>query len=338
MTRKPPIRGIDVRSYAPANGPSTAGVREDAVTVLLIVAAILASTAAGVWAERRHGGRAGLLARRLLMFVLYVVLPPAIFFNLSRADLDLDAGLGIALALASLVVLAVCAWLVGNGMLRLSRPSVGALVCAVLVVNTGYLGYPTVAALLGFGALSEAVAYDVLVSMPVLLIGAFAVGAAFGDRAGEGVRERLVAFLARNPPLYAALAALVAPEALAPDVLVDASRVAIVAIMPLGFFAVGAALAAEAEEGRIGFPPRLDAPVASAVALRLIAGPALLYLISLPLIDLPTTYLLLAAMPSGLNTMVVAHAYGLDLRIAASAIAWSTGIAVSVLTLGGLVA
>ena len=52
---------------------------------------------------------------------------------------------------------------------------------------------------------------------------------------------------------------------------------------------------------------------------------------SLPLIDLPDTYLLLAAMPSGINTMIVTHAYGLDLRVAAGSVAWSTAIAVAAL-------
>lgn len=305
--------------------------------VLAIVATIVGSTGAGVWAEHRYGGRAGLAARRGMLAVLYVILPPAIFFNLARAEIDVDAGIGVALGLVSLAALAACAWAVGSRVLKLGRPAIGAVICAALVVNTGYLGYPVVAALLGFGALSEAVAYDVLVSMPALLVGAFAVGAAFGDRAGEGVRERTAAFLTRNPPLYAALGALLAPEALAPDLLVDASRIAIIAILPLGFFAVGAVLAEEAEEGRLGFPPRLDRAVASAVALRLVAGPGLLLLLALPLIELPDTYLLLAAMPSGLNTMVVAHAYGLDVRIAAGAIAWSTAIAVAALTLAAAI-
>lgn len=294
----------------------------------LIVVAIVVSTAAGLLAEHRYGERAGEAARRLMLLVLYVILPPAIFFNLARADLSVDAGVGILLGLAALAAVATCAWFVAARLLRLPRASVGAAICAVLVVNTGYLGYPVVAALLGFDALSEAVIWDVLVSGPALLLGAFAVGAAFGDRAGEGVGERVGTFLTRNPPLYAAIAALVAPDALAPDVLVDAARVAIVAILPLGFFAVGAALAGEADEGTIGLPPRLDAPVATAVALRLAGAPVLLYALSAPLIDLPGTYLLLAAMPSGLNAIIVAHAYGLDLRIAAGAITWSTAIAV----------
>jgi predicted permease len=163
----------------------------------------------------------------------------------------------------------------------------------------------------------------------VLLLGAFSVGAAFGERSGEGAGERIAAFFTRNPPLYAAALALIAPDSLAPDPLVDASRIALVAILPLGFFAVGAALAEEAEEGSVPVPPPLDAPVAAAVAIRLLVAPTLLYLLALPLIDLPDTYLLLAAMPCGLNTMIVTHAYGLDLRIAAGAVAWSTAIAVA---------
>lgn len=293
-----------------------------------IVATILVATAVGVWAEERYGGRAGIAARRGLIFVLYFVLPPVTFFNLARADIDVNAGAGVALAYVALGAVAFTAWFVAARVLRLERPAIGSVMCCALIANTGYLGYPLVAALLGFDALSEAVVYDVLVSAPALLLGAFSVGAAFGEAAGEGVRERTAAFFTRNPPLYAALLAVIAPDSLAPDVLVDASRIAIVAVLPLGFFAVGAALAEEADEGAIAVPPPLDAPVAAAVAIRLVLAPVLLYLIALPLIELPDTYLLLAAMPCGINTMIVTHAYGLDLRISAGAVAWSTAIAV----------
>jgi predicted permease len=302
------------------------------------VITIVGATAVGVWAERRYGGRAGIGARRALLFVLYVVLPPATFFNLARVDVDVDLGVGIVVGWAALAIATLLAWLIASRALSLSRPAVGSVICTALVVNTGYLGYPLVAALLGFDRLPEAVAYDVLVSSPALLLGAFSVGAAFGERAGEGPRERVAAFFTRNPPLYAALLALVAPDSLAPDVLVDASRIAIVAILPLGFFAVGAALAEEAEEGAMPVPPPLDAPVATVVALRLLVAPSLLYLLALPLIDLPETYLLLAAMPSGINSMIVTHAYGLDLRISAGAVAWSTAIAVAAIVPVSIVA
>jgi predicted permease len=296
--------------------------------MLVIVAAITVATAAGIWAERRYQDRAGLAARRSLLFVLYFVLPPTTFLNLVRVHFDANVGIGIALGFVALAGAVLLAWAVASRFFDLSRPQTGSVLVCVVVANTGYLGYPLVAALLGFDDLSQAVVYDVIVSGTALLLGAFSIGAAFGDRAGDGARQRFAAFFTRNPALYAAALAVVAPDALAPTALVDASRIAIVAVLPLGFFAVGTALAAEAEEGSLPIPPPLDAPVALAVAIRLIVAPGLLYLLALWLIDLPDPYLLLAAMPCGINTMVVTHAYGLDLRISAGAVAWSTAIAV----------
>jgi hypothetical protein len=305
--------------------------------VLAIAAAIVVSTAIGIWSEHRFGARASATARRGMLIVLWWVLPPVTFLNLVDANLDLDAGLGILFGLASLILLGLAAWTLGTRVLRLPRASTGALISSVIVVNTGYLGYAVVAALVGFDELGEAVAYDILVSSPALLVGSFAIGAAFGERAGEGARERAGAFFTRNPALVAALLAVLAPSSLAPEALVDASRVVIIAILPLGFFAVGVALAESAETGRAKFPPPLDAPVAAAVALRLVGGPLLLLALSAAFIDLPDTYLLLAAMPCGLNTMVVGHAYGLDLRIAAGAITWSTALAVAVLAVAAAI-
>ena len=69
-------------------------------------------------------------------------------------------------------------------------------------------------------------------------------------------------------------------------------------------------------------------PVAAILGLRLLLAPGLLYLLSLPFIDLPGSYLLLAAMPCGINTLVIGHIYGLDLRTTAQSVAWSTAIVV----------
>ncbi len=303
-----------------------------------IIAAIAVSTAVGVWAERHYGAAATAASRRLLLATLYFVLPPVTFLNLVDADLSGDAGLGILFGLVSLSLLGLVAWFVATRVLHLRRASAGAVISSVIVVNTGYLGYAVVAALFGFDDLGEAVAFDILVSGPALLIGSFAVGAAFGDGAGETVRDRVIAFFTRNPALYAALLAFIAPSTLAPETLVEISRVVIICILPLGFFAVGVALAEGAETGAAAFPPRFDKPVATAVAIRLAGGPLLLLALSAAFIDLPGTYLLLAAMPCGLNTMVVGHAYGLDLRVDAGAIAWSTAIAVVGLGVAALVA
>jgi predicted permease len=183
-------------------------------------------------------------------------------------------------------------------------------------------------ALLGHDELSTGVLFDVLVSGPALMLGAFAVGADFGDKAGGAPRERARTFLTRNPPLYAAILGLLAPKALAPTALVDASQVLVVAVLPIGFFAVGATLAEGAEHGELPFPPPFTRPVALAVAARLALAPGLLMLLAAPLIDLPSAYRLMSAMPTGLTAMVVSHAYGLDNRTVAEAITWSTAIVV----------
>jgi predicted permease len=296
--------------------------------VLLIAGAIAASTGIGVWSERRWPQGAAEAARKGLVAILYFLLPPVIFFNLAAAEIDLDHGIGIGLAITAISLTSVLVWFISSRLMHLPRHQVGAMICTVLVVNSGYLGYPMSVALLGREQLSTAVLYDVLVSGPCLLLGAFAVGAAFGTKAGETPRQRVRAFFTRNPPLYAAIAGLLAPAALAPDVLVDISQALVVAILPIGFFAVGATLAEGAEHGELPMPPPLNRQVLVSLVGRLAIAPALLMLLAAPLIDLPATYRLLAAMPTGLNSMVVSHAYGLDNRIVAEAVTWSTAIVV----------
>lgn len=296
--------------------------------VLLIVAAIVAAVAVGVQAERRRPRAAALAARRALTLMLYGLVPPVIFFNLAASEIDLELGAGLGLGLVAVTIVALLVWWLASRVLRLDRPRTGAVVSAVLCVNSGYLGYPLTVALLGRDQLSTAVLYDVAVTGPSLLLGAFAVGAAFGTKAGEAPGERVRAFFTRNPPLYAAIAGLLAPEALAPALLVDLSQALIVAILPIGFFAVGATLAENAERGELPLPPPLTKPVALTMVARLILVPGLLLALAAPLIDLPAPYLLLAAMPTGLNSMVVAHAYGLDMEITAEAVVWSTAIVV----------
>ena len=83
-------------------------------------------------------------------------------------------------------------------------------------------------------------------------------------------------------------------------------------------------------------PPPLSGSTALVIGTKLVLLPGLLYLLALPLIDLPDTYLLMALMPSGLNSMIVAHAYGLDLATTAEAVTWTTAIVVVVALVASL--
>jgi predicted permease len=298
--------------------------------VIPIAAAIALSGAIGIGAERRFGEPARRAARGIWTGILYTLVPFIVFFNIARLHVNVNVAGGLVLAYVTLALVGLAAYLLGSRALRLARAETGSLIAAAMQVNTGYVGLPLVVALLGAGHLGQAAAYDAVVTAPWLFGPVFAVGAAFGEDAGEGARERIRAFFARNPPLLAVIAALLAPDALAPDALVHASRIAVFALVPLGFFAVGVTLATESEEGALAFPPALTRPIGAALALRLLVAPGLLYLLALPLIDLPGSFLLLSAMPCGVNSIVVAHRYGLDMRLPAGAVAWSTTIVVAV--------
>ena len=288
--------------------------------------AIVASVAAGVWAHRRYDERALALTRRLLDAMLYAALPFIVFFVLARAELTAGAGLGLLLGYASLAITGAVAYVVATKVLRLPTASAAMVVVAAIMANSGFFGAPVVATLLGGDDLGAAITYDALVSGPMFFVVAFAVAAAFTTR-GERPGVRLRTYVLRNPPLLAVAAALVAPDALAPDLLVDAARLLLIALAPVGFFVVGVQLAHE----RVGLPPPLSAPVAVVVALRMALAPlTLLALAAATAVDLPHAYLAQATMPVGVNTLVVAHAYDLDRGLAAAALAWSTALALAI--------
>ena len=300
-----------------------------------LAAVIAAATALGFGAEHRWPEGAVRAADRVVWVVLWVLLPIVSFFNLAALELTAEVGAGIGFAYAGMAVALGAAFLVGGRVLRLPRPSVGALMNSSALANTGYLGLPFTVAVLGFGELPNAVAYDVLVSGIATVTVGFSVGAAFGTVA-DRPRERIAAFFVRNPPLWASAAGLLAPSALAPEWAVDATRVLVLAILPLGFFAVGVTLAAEAEEGVARFPPPLDGAVATAIAIKLVVPVGVVLGLSEVVVDVPDSYLTQAAMASAISNIVIANEYGLDRGLVAAAIVWTTAAVVAVGTVAVL--
>ncbi len=273
----------------------------------------------------------------MMSALLYVVMPAVAFFNIARLEVTVDVGLGLLLGWVALILTALIAYVFATRILALPRPAAGTLINTSMHGNTAYLGLPLCVAVLGAEHLSEAVAYDVLVQLPIFLLGVTGVGAAFGATAGASSAERFRAFFLRNPPLLATIAGLIAPASLAPDLLVDATRTLVFAMLPVGFFAVGVTLAAESEQGTIPLLPRLGRREVAAVGLRLAVAPLLLFLLAAPVIEIPPAYLLQAATPVGISGLVIAHAYGLDSGFAAAAIAWTTAVVLVIALAGGLV-
>jgi len=285
--------------------------------VLAVAAVILAGTAAGVLAVRRRPD-ATVLADRMLWISLWVILPPVTFFNFARFEPSSEVGAGVVFAYIGLGVALAVAWLLARGPLRLEGHTRGAFMCAAFHANTGFLGLPFTTVLLGSDALPEAITYDQLVSTPWLLVVAFAIGAHHTEAEGE---SRLGAFLTRNPALLAMVLGLLAPDALAPDLAVDAANVLVVALAPLGFFALG--VYAAAGDG-LRFPPALSAPVVAAVLVKLTVPVAVVAGCAALIHDVPDAFLVQAAMPTGLNALLLVTAYSLDRAIISGAIVYST--------------
>jgi predicted permease len=294
--------------------------------VVWILLTILVSVSAGIYGEHRWPGKAGSGSRRGLLLILYFVLPPIVFFNIAHVELTFGGGAGIGAGVLTSICVGLLAWFLAVPVLKLDRPVAGAVIVSAILANTSYLGYPMVYTLMGGEALTNAVLFDVVVSYLTLMIGAFGVGAAFGTKAGEGFRERLKAFFLKNPILFAAILGLLAPDAIAPDIAVDISRLLVGITLVVGFFAVGAILTEEVRDGVMKIPPRPHKPLGAVIICRRVAAPALLMLFTIPFSGVPDSYYLLAVMPTGLNSMIVGHAYGLDLRTAAEAIVYTTVI------------
>lgn len=292
--------------------------------MILVALAVVGSAAVGIFSERRFGG-ARTVAQRVLTLMLYVLVPFVSFVNIVHLHVTVAGGVGLGFAYVMVATVGFSAWAVGRFGLGLAGASLGAVICAVVVVNTGYLGYPMAVALLGAGSLPSAVVYDQLVSGPSLFVIGFAVGAGFGNVATSG-RARLRAFVTRNPPLLAVVAGLLAPAWLAPPPLPAISHVVVGVMLVLGFFAVGVYLSSERRMESAPLFQRPDRPAMLAIGLRLVAAPLILAGLSTLVIRVPSAYLLQAGMPAGINSLVVGHAFGLDQRLIATIIVWGTAI------------
>ena len=297
--------------------------------LLLVASVVLLATGFGIVCEHRTA-LAPRAARAALQLMLYVLVPFVSFVSIAHLALTVGAGVGLVFAYLGLGVAGIAVWAIGRSVLDVPRPVLGALICSAVLVNTGYLGLPMTVALLGTSHLGAAVAYDQVVSGPMLFIVGFGVGAAFGVRGGESSRARFRTFLTRNPPLIAVVAGLLAPASLAPGALVHASHLVVDALLPLGFFVVGVTLSTERREDDAPLLELPDRRVLLGVGARLLVAPALLALVSALIVRLPSAYVLLAAMPTAVNSLLVGHAYGLDQRLIATIIVWSTATVLAV--------
>jgi predicted permease len=290
--------------------------------MLAIVATMLVcGVLGGVFAHLRPEN-SDAFAKRLMDFVLWVIIPPVLFFNLASYEFTVQTGKALALAWVGNLLLLAVAFLVARR-LPLTRPQIGAFVCCAVMGNTAYLGYAFSGAALGGDQIDTAIIFDIVVMLPSLIFIAFSVAAAFGSYA-ESTRERFKSYFTRNPLIFTAVLALLAPDSFSPEWARELTHYLVYAILPLGFFAVGIVVRHESEVDKLSFPPRLTGPVALASGLKLGFLPLFLLATDHWVTAIPTAYVLQAMMPTGLNNLLLANNYGLDRKLTASIIVWTT--------------
>lgn len=263
------------------------------------------------------------VAKRLMDVVLWVILPPVLFFNLAHFEFTAEAGKALGLAWVGNLLLLGIAYIAATRLFTLTRPQIGAFICCAMMGNTAYLGYAFTSAALGSKALDDAIIYDILLMLPSLIFIAFSVGAAYGTHA-DTPRERFKSYFTKNPLLFTAILALLAPDSLSPQWARDFTHLLVYAILPAGFFAVGIVVRHESELDKLSFPPKLTAPVAAASLLKLSFLPLFLIAMDAWVTKIPKAYVLQAMMPTGVNNLLLANNYGLDRKLTTSAIIWTT--------------
>ena len=308
------------------------------MSTALLTAVIVASVAAGMVCAPRLPGHGVPMAKTLARVLLWALFPIIYFFVMARLQLSAGVGVGLLFAYAELGVVGMLAWLAATRWLHLTRPATGALVVSVVLANTGYLGLPLVTSLLGNGALGPAIAYDAAVSAPMFFVVAMAIGAVFGAAEDEPATAGATALaIVRNPSLVAVVAGLVAGRvapSVAPDALLHLSHDLVYVSVPIAFFMVG--ISVRDEGSLLRFPPPLTPAVGVVVGLRLVLAPLLMLALSLLVVPVPHAYLLQAAMPCGANGLIAAHVHDLDVRLPASAIAWTTSLVLIAGVLGSV--
>jgi hypothetical protein len=264
-------------------------------------------------------------ARPLNTVIIYVGLPAFVFQAVHGARISAAMLGAVAIAWVVFAVLLVAS-LIAARLLRLEPRRTGGFVLAASLGNTGYIGYPLTAALLGAAALPIAVFYDVFGTVLQLVLVGFPLARRFGGGARLSV-VRLARELATFPALVAALLALALGAVEVPVPVSDWLDLLARMVAPLIMLSVG-----------ISLRPKAIAHGAVALTvlagLRLVVGPMVAAMVGGALISDPEVFrtaLLQAGMPSMMLTLAVGERFGLDDDFIAAAVFVTT--AASTLTI-----
>lgn len=288
-------------------------------------------------------GKAKLLgsasSEALNKFVYWMALPPVLFLGTARRPLaELLNGPFIGAFLGSMLLVYALGALLGWLLHREKSEILCMQGLTACFSNTGYMGIPLFLAAFGADRLAPAILATVIMS--AIMVGIAVVWLEFAASHGHGLGKALrdVGKAVGKNPLIVSTAAGVAWSVILPHVAVPQPLVTFCELMgaaagPCALVAIGLFLATRdirAPMGEIGW----------VVALKLLAHPLLCWLLIQALFPMDPFWtasaIILAALPTGALTFVVATQYRLYIDRTSAAILVST--VVSVVTLSVLLA
>ena len=238
--------------------------------------------------------------------VIYITMPALVFLILMRADLEGSLVLVPLIALVAHVILILVA-LTASRLMRLNRPSTGAMIVASAVGNTGFFGVPLIAnSGPGFSPLA-AVMFDTFATGLITWTSTVAIGSAYGTATeGAKVDWHQVGRALLLPPNWFLAAGLLlnlagVREADIPEAIVKPLQIASGAVLPLVMIYVGMMLAPKGI-GRVW--PQVATVVMTRLVLAGVIGFALAWAVGLRG-DVLHTVVLMSAMPTAIMSLVI---------------------------------
>jgi hypothetical protein len=256
--------------------------------------------------------------------LINITLPAFIFVNTIGNPLDMSMIKTPALAILVEALIVALAYLIGR-LLRLDRPTTGALMIVSAFGNTGYMGYPVAKA--AFPDDGRGVLTAVLFDNFGMRAGLITVGVAIAtSSAGAKFKWSSLTQFVKTPLFPAMVLGLVFREAKLPALLMDSLGYLAAATVPLSMISIGLNISATSLR-------EYPAPLVAAVVLKMLLFPVLMWLL-LDWADITGTVaqaaILESAMPSAVFSGVVVSKFGANGRFGAAAIFVTTLLSVIV--------
>lgn len=257
--------------------------------------------------------------------VLYVCLPAAVLTYVPRLQLDVSL-IGIIATPWLLMLLTLGLVSLATRLLGFDRQVHAVLLLCVALCNSSFIGYPMVRALLGDHALPYAVVYDQFGTFVLLsTFGLYVLARYSGDT--PPTAAEILQRIARFPPLWALVFALVVMPATPPAWIGTALKNLADAMLPLVMLAVGLTIQLRLTRAEL-------LPLGIGLLLKLLVLPAVAIPLSLAFGlqgEMLRVNVLETAMPTMITAAALAISHRLAPRLAAAMVGY--GIVLSLATL-----